>query len=132
MLFHGLSFRLPPSLCLEYKFTDIKGHGTNTNGSIKIRMSTLALASVALLVGGLSYRQKGCGFDSWSGHIPRSRVWSPVREWMRGDPSMFLSHVYVSFPFFLLLFSLKSMSMSSGEDKKKKDINSSKYLWYVI
>ena len=44
-----------------------------------------ALASVAQLVGALSCKPKGCGFDPQSGHIPRLRVQSPVRVSARGN-----------------------------------------------
>ena len=46
---------------------------------------------VVKLVGALSCTPKGCGFDSWSGHIPRLQVWSPVRVCTGGNQSMFLS-----------------------------------------
>ena len=51
---------------------------------------------------------------------PGLQVWSPVRVCMRGNQSMFLSHIDVSLPLSPSLpLSLKSISMSSGEDKKK-------------
>ena len=41
---------------------------------------------VAQLVGCFS-----CGFDSWSGHMPRLRVRFPVRVHIGGNQLMFLS-----------------------------------------
>ena len=46
---------------------------------------------------------KGCQFDSWSGHMPRLWVWSPVGACMRGNWSMALSHISASLPLFLPL-----------------------------
>ena len=77
----------------------------------------LALASVAQLVEASSSKPKGLRFDSWSGHIPGLRVWSPVGVCMRGNQSMLLS-LPPSLPTSLLL-SLKPISISSGEDKKQ-------------
>ena len=47
---------------------------------------------MAQFVGASSHRPKGCGFDSWSGLIPR--LWAPslVGARMEGNRSMFLSH----------------------------------------
>ena len=55
-----------------------------------------ALAGVAQLVGTFSHKSKGCRFDSWSGHMPRLQVWSPVGVSTRGNWSMFLSCIDVS------------------------------------
>ena len=81
-----------------------------------------ALASVAQLVGASSHTQKGHGFDSWSGHMPRLWVQSSIGACTAGNPSMFLSHTgnsSLSLP--PLPLSLKSMvEISSGKDKKKK------------
>ena len=44
-----------------------------------------ALACVAQFVGALSYKLKGCGFNSWSEHIPRLQVPSLVRACARGN-----------------------------------------------
>ena len=76
---------------------------------------------MAQLVGVLSHKLGGCGFDSRSGHIPRLQVWSPVKARIRGTYSMFLTHIDVSLSLFLCLslslpLSLKSISMSLGED----------------
>ena len=51
---------------------------------------------VAQLVGASSCTPKGCGFKSWSGHIARLRVQSPVGACTRGNQLTFLSHIYVS------------------------------------
>ena len=67
------------------------------------------------VTGVLSHRPEGCGFDSWSWHMPRWWVWSwlgHVREETNWYFSPFLSP---SRP-----LSLKSVSMSLGEDKKKR------------
>ena len=60
------------------------------------------LASMAHLVGALSYKLKGCGFNSQSGHMPGLRARSLVGAHARGDRLMFLSHIDVSLPLFLL------------------------------
>ena len=62
-----------------------------------------ALADVAQLVGALFCKLKGCGFDSWSGHMPRLWVQFPVGAHTRGNWSMLLSHIDV-----FLLFSLSA------------------------
>ena len=49
---------------------------------------------------------KGCGFDSWSGYIPRLQVQSLVGARTEGNQSMFLS----------LPLSLKSINISLAED----------------
>ena len=49
-----------------------------------------------------------CRFDSWSGHIPRLQVRSPVRAHMGGNQLMFLSHIDVSFS---PVLSLKSINI---------------------
>ena len=69
------------------------------------------MASVAQLVGASSHKSKGHGFDSWSGHMPKLWVWSPVRACTRGNTSVFSPSFLPSLP-----LSLKSISMSSGED----------------
>ena len=46
---------------------------------MKTKQPLYALASVAQLVGAPSYRSKGHGFDSQSGHMPRLRVWFLVQ-----------------------------------------------------
>ena len=67
-----------------------------------------ALGSVAQLVGAWSHKQTGRGFDSQSGHVPWLQVWSLVsRERQLVDVSLSVSS---------LLLSLKSISMSLGED----------------
>ena len=62
-----------------------------------------------------SHTPKDHGSDSWSGHIPRLQVQSPVGVRMGGNGLMFFSHINVSLS---LLFSLKSINISSGEDYK--------------
>ena len=56
--------------------------------------------------------------DSCSGHRPRLWVQSPVRAHTRGNQSMFFSQISFSPPSFSL--SLKLISLSSGEDLKKR------------
>ena len=78
------------------------------------------LASMAQLVGALFHKPKSCRFNSQSGHMPGLQVRSLVWARMRGNRLVLLSHINV----FLLLSlppfpSLKSLSMSSGEDKSK-------------
>ena len=66
---------------------------------------------MAQLVGALS--SKGCGFDSWSGHIPRLQVGSPVKYIQEGGNwLMLLSCTDVSFSPFLS-FSKKVMKKMS-------------------
>lgn len=67
------------------------------------------LAGVAQLVGVLSCKPKGHGFDSQSGKMPR--------EWVI-DGCFSLTLVFLSLSLFLSSPSLKSISMSSGEGKK--------------
>ena len=89
-----------------------------------------ALADVAQLVGVLSCGPNGRGFDPWSGPMPGLWVQSPVGEIVRSNQSMFLSHITVSFSLSLsLLLSLKSMKVSSGEDKIKRE-NSDHLCWF--
>lgn len=47
-------------------------------------------------IGVLSHTLKGFGFDSWSGHILRLWVSSPVRAHMGGNKSMFLTLIFLS------------------------------------
>ena len=49
------------------------------------QMYRVVLAGVAHLVGTLSPKLKDCGFDSWSGHMPRLQVLPPVRVHTRGN-----------------------------------------------
>ena len=72
-----------------------------------------ALASVAQLAGMLSCTVKGCGFDSWSKHMPRLQLGPRAGARTRGNQSMFLSLFLPALP-----LSLKSISMSSDEEKK--------------
>ena len=55
----------------------------------------------------LSCKAKGHQFDSWSGHMRGLAVRSPSVACMRGNRSMFISHIDVSM-FFSLSFSLPS------------------------
>ena len=57
----------------------------------------------------LSHKAKGRWFDSWSGHMPGLRLWSPVGTHTRGNQSMFLSHINVSLCLLPLLLSLKKI-----------------------
>ena len=81
-----------------------------------------SLASVAQFSGLLSYKLKGHGLDSWSGHMPKLWVqsWSgniqEATHWCFSLTSMFLS---LSPSHHL---SLESMSMSLGKDKKMRCI----------
>ena len=65
---------------------------------LPLRKQLLALACVLQFVGVLSCALRGCGFDSWWGHVPGLQVPSPVRGHMGGNQSMFLSHINVSLP----------------------------------
>ena len=58
--------------------------------------SEFCLGQVVQLVGASPHTPKGCRFNSWSGHIPRLRVQSPVRAHTGDNQSMFLSHINVS------------------------------------
>ena len=77
---------------------------------------TFALADVAQLVGALSYKPKLCVFDSWSGHMPRLSVRSPVGS-LQEVTSGCLSHTLMLFS---LSLSQSNEKMSLGEDKKKR------------
>ena len=50
------------------------------------------------LVGASLCEPKGYGFDSWSGHMPRLWVQSPVGVHAKGSWSVLLSHINVSLP----------------------------------
>ena len=68
--------------------------------------------------------------DSWSGHKNRLWIWSTILACMRGNRSMFPSRISVSLP-----LSLKSISVSSGEDlkkKKKKGLSWSQNFWNIF
>ena len=74
------------------------------------------------MVGTSSHKLKVPGFDSWSGHMPGLQVQFPG-ACKRQPIDVSLSHEC----FFLSLFpspslSLKSINMSSGEDKEKKKV----------
>ena len=89
-----------------------------------------ALASVAQLVEASSHRPKGQEFNSQSGHVPGWWIQSQAGACTRGSRMVFLSHINVSLPLSLshqcfspslspsLPLTLKSISMSSGEDLK--------------
>ena len=79
---------------------------------------------IALLIGVSSYIPKGCGFNSQSGHVPRSLVRSLVEARVGSSQSMFLPHISVFLSLFLPL-SLKSINISSGEDFKTHTHNRS-------
>ena len=72
----------------------------------------------------LVHTLKGCEFDSWSGHIPRLWVRSPVRLHARGSwlmspaPSLFAS------PPYLLPLSLKAMKKMSLVRIKRNHLRS--------
>ena len=57
----------------------------------------------------------GCGFNSWSGHIPRLWVQSPVRAYMGSNRSMFLSCIRIS-----VSLSLPSSFSKVNEHRKKE------------
>ena len=79
---------------------------------ILYKKKTTALNNVAQLDGALTCKSKGRGFDSLSGHMPRLQVWSPVGVHTGGNQWIFLTWMFLS-------LSLKSIIMSSDEDKKK-------------
>ena len=66
--------------------------------SLKLKIDSVGLAGVVQLVEALSHKPKGSGLVSWSGHITRLWVHSPVRVCIRGNQPMFLSHINVSLP----------------------------------
>ena len=72
------------------------------------------LASVTQLIGALSSKPKGCGFDSQSGHMPRLWVQSPVWACTRGTDQCFFLTLMLLSPSLSpsLPISLKSISMS--------------------
>ena len=55
-----------------------------------------SLGQVAQFIGVLDCALKGCGFNSWSRHIPKLPVQLLVRVRTGGSPSMFLSYINVS------------------------------------
>ena len=66
-----------------------------------LKITQFALASVAQMVRASSHKPKCCASDSWSGHMPRFQVQSPVRALpgqgrMRGNRSMFLTSAFFS------------------------------------
>ena len=65
----------------------------------------------------LSCKAEGQLFNSWSGHMPRLRVWSPVRVPTRGNQLMFLTLMFLSL--FLLLSRKERKRMREREKKKK-------------
>ena len=79
-----------------------------------------ALAGVGQLVGVSFCKSKCCGFDSCSRHTPGLLVWYPVGSHGGGRGRMFLSHIHVSLFLSLPSLSLKSISMSSSENNKKR------------
>ena len=60
-------------------------------------MKVQALTGVAQLTGHHPHKEKGHGFNSRSGNMPGLQAQSPVRELMRGNPSMFLTSMFLSF-----------------------------------
>ena len=87
-----------------------------------LKYTIQALASVAQWVGASSCKLKGRRFDSQAGYLPGLRIWSQIKEHVRGNRMKFLCHMDVSLPLSLspfLSLSLKSISMSSSEDKNK-------------
>lgn len=62
---------------------------------------------MAQLAGALSCRPKGCGLNPWSGHVRETT-----------DQCLSRSDAILSLP--LLLHSLESINISSGEDKNKQ------------
>ena len=52
---------------------------------ISLKISMLGPGRVGQWVGALSHTPKGCGFDSWSGHILRLQVRSAVGVQMGGN-----------------------------------------------
>ena len=78
-------------------------------------------SQVAQLVGASSCTPKGCGLDSHTRHIPRTWVWSLIREHKGGNWSVFLSYRCFSLsPSTTCSLSLKEKIISLGEDSKKK------------
>ena len=65
-----------------------------------------------------SHTPKGCGPDSWSGHIPRLRVQSLVGVQMIGNQSVFSSHINVPLSLSKKKKSIKNIL--SDEDLKEK------------
>ena len=75
------------------------GFQSHLFGMVKflLNLVTVALASVAQLVGALSYTPKGWGFGFWSGHIPRLWVQSPLRsEWEATNQCFSLTLVFLT------------------------------------
>ena len=94
-----------PNLCSNWYFSFLSKTGLFSS------------SQVAQIVAVSSGTSKVCGFDSWSGHIPRLQVRSLVRVCMRSNQLMFLSHTEVSLS---LTVSLKSVNISSGKAFKKQ------------
>ena len=87
-----------------------------------IRQKVLCPCQVAQLVGALSLTPKGCGFDPQSGYTSRLWVLALVRVHMRGNQSMFHSHIDLSLSLSLSLCFSLSLSLPCSLKKIKKRI----------
>ena len=84
-----------------------------------LRTSGLSPGRVVQLAGASPWTLKGCGFNCWSGQLPRPRILSPATARTRGNRSMFLSHIHatLSLPPSLSKIVIR---ISWGEDLKRK------------
>ena len=98
-------------------------HGRFNEGEGK-----MALASVAQLVGTSSRKPKSSKFDSWSWHMPKSWVPSPVWVYTGGNLLIFLPRFNVSLsqwcfsPLFSLPSSLSKHVLRWGLKKRKNEV----------
>ena len=67
----------------------------------------LKIIYLAQLVGSLSHTPKVCGFNPWSGHIPRLWALSLVGSCVGGNWPMFLTLIFLSLFLSLLSFFFK-------------------------
>ena len=82
--------------CIFMSSEDPSGSQVKNERTV-VKSGLTDLASVAQLVGALSCKPKGRGFNSQPEHMPGLQVQFPVRPCARGNQSI-LSHIKVSIP----------------------------------
>ena len=116
-----LAFPITHVVSLLYSFLEA-GTRSDFQAALKTTTKTLtrtsqlkfprrALASVAQLLGASSRAADGCGFDSWSGHVPGLWVRSPVGSAMGGNQTMFLSLSLALSPPLINILKIKKTSL---------------------
>ena len=66
------------------------GNHSSTFANVGLKTAAIVLVRGAQVIGASFHAPKGCRFDSWSGHIPRLQVQSPVRTHIGGYTLMIL------------------------------------------